>query len=263
MSKQRVGSMLSSPDITRGMLRGAEEGALLASFGGQGLITEVVDRVGDGKEATVYLCRAHPSTGEEWCVAKVYRAQKFRAFSRATSYNDGTGRVDKRMARAMKKRTRVGERMLHHEWVAREWDTLCTLADAGADVPEPYAISPDALLMEYVQVDGGPAPPLSSVELDAGEARELFQAVLRNVELMLRCDRVHGDLSSYNILYTGTELRIIDLPQAVDARTHPDSRKLLFRDVANICRHFERFGVRSDAGGLAGRLWSRFLHSRL
>lgn len=263
MSKQRVGSTLSSPDITRGQLRGAEEGALMASFGGQGLITEVVDRVGDGKEATVYLCRAHPSTGEEWCVAKIYRAQKFRAFSNSTSYNDGTGRVDKRMARAMKKRTRVGERLLHHEWVAREWDTLCTLADAGADVPEPYAVSPDALLMEYVHVDGEPAPLLCAVELEAGEARDLFQAVLRNVELMLRCDRVHGDLSAYNVLYTGTELRIIDLPQAVDARTHPDSRKLLFRDVANICRHFERFGVRSDAGGLAGRLWSRFLHSRL
>lgn len=263
MSKQRVGSTLSSPDIKRGQLRGIETQTLLASFGGQGLITEVVDTIGDGKEATVYLCRAHPSTDEEWCAAKVYRAQKFRAFANSTSYNDGTGRTDRRMARAMQKRTRVGERLLHHEWVAREWDTLCSVADAGADVPEPYAISPDALLMEYVQLGGQPAPLLHSVDLETGEARELFDLLLRNIELFLRCDRIHGDLSGYNVLYTGDGVRIIDLPQAVDARTHPDSRKLLQRDVANVCRNFERLGVRSDPGRLAGRIWSRFLHARL
>ncbi len=263
MPKQRVGSNLSDPDIKRGQLRGVEQGALLASFGGQGLITEVVDTIGDGKEATVYLCRAHPSTGEEWCAAKVYRAQKFRAFSKAASYNDGTGRLDKRMARAMKKRTQVGQRMIHHEWVAREWETLCNLADAGADVPEPYAISPDALLMEYVSVDGEPAPLLCQVELGAAEARDLFQVVLRNVELFLRCDRVHGDLSGYNILYAEGRVRIIDLPQAVDPRSHPDSRKLLFRDIENVCRVFAQFGVRSDARRLAGGLWSRFLNAQL
>ncbi len=266
MSKQRVGSTLSQPDIKRGMLRGLEQEALLASFGGQGLITEVVDTIGDGKEATVYLCRAHPSTDEEWCVAKIYRAQKFRAFSNSSGYNDGTGRVDKRMARAMKKRTAVGQRMLHHEWVGREWETLCRLADAGADVPEPYASSPDAILMEYVQADGAdgePAPLLCQAELERGEARELFRSVMRNVELFLRCDRVHGDLSGYNILYTGDGLCIIDLPQAVDARSHPGARDLLFRDIENVCHQFSRFGVLEDSRRLASRLWSRFVHARL
>jgi RIO kinase 1 len=254
---------LSSPNIKREQLRGLETATLLQSFGGQGLITEVVDVIGDGKEATVYLCAAHPSTDEEWCVAKVYRAQKFRAFSKAASYNDGTQRLDKRMARAMKKRTRVGQKAIHHEWVAREWDTLCSVADAGADVPEPYAISPDALLMEYVQRGDQPAPLLYSVDLGTGEARELFDTLLRNVELFLRCNRIHGDLSGYNVLYTDDGICIIDLPQAVEARTHPDSRKLLERDVRNLCRGFERFGVRSDPARIAGRIWSRFLHGRL
>jgi len=267
LAKQRVGSTLSHPDIKRGQLRGVEEATLLASFGGRGLITEVVDTIGDGKEATVYLCRAHPSTDEQWCVAKVYRAQKFRAFSNAASYNDGTGRLDKRMARAMKKRTAVGQRLIHHEWVAREWETLCVLADAGADVPEPYESSPDAILMEYVQAgdgpDGEPAPLLCQAELGRGEARELFACAMHNVELFLRCDRVHGDLSGYNILYTGDGLRIIDLPQAVDPRSHPGARDLLFRDVDHVCRQFARFGVREDARRIASRLWSRFIHARL
>jgi RIO kinase 1 len=117
--------------------------------------------------------------------------------------------------------------------------------------------------MEYVQVDGEPAPLLVSVDLELSEARTLLEVMLRNIELFLRCDRVHGDLSGYNVLYTGSGLRIIDLPQAVDARTHPDSRKLLFRDLANVCRCFERFGVRADPRRLADRIWSRFLHARL
>ncbi len=196
-------------------------------------------------------------------MAKIYRAQKFRAFSNAASYNDGTGRLDKRMARAMKKRTAVGQRMLHHEWVGREWETLCRLADAGADVPEPYANSPDAILMEYVQVDGEPAPLLRQVELDPGEARDLFRSTMRNIELFLRSDRVHADLSGYNILYTGDGLRIIDLPQAVDARSHPDARGLLFRDIGNVCRQFARFGVRKDSRQLASQMWSDFGHARL
>lgn len=261
--KQRVGSGLSNPAIKRHQLRGLESRALLDSFGGQGLITEVVDTIGDGKEATVYLCRAHPSTGEEWCAGKIYRAQKFRAFSNAASYNDGTQRTDKRMARAMKKRTHVGMSLLHHEWVAREWDTLCRVADAGADVPEPYAVSADALLMEYVHVDGGPAPLLQQVKLGPGEAKELFRVLLRNVELFLRCNLVHGDLSGYNVLYARGRVWIIDLPQAVEARTHPDTRSLLFRDVQNLCRLFGRWGVREDPRRLAGSLWARFLRAQL
>jgi len=37
------------------------------------LITDVLDLVKTGKEATVYCCRAHPETGTKFLAAKLYR----------------------------------------------------------------------------------------------------------------------------------------------------------------------------------------------
>jgi len=46
-----------------------------------------------------------------------------------------------------------------------------------------------------------PVPALIDVELDAAEARALFDRLLWNIELMLAQGGVHGDLSAYNVLY--------------------------------------------------------------
>jgi hypothetical protein len=42
-------------------------------------ITDVLHQVKGGKEATVYCCAAHPSTGLQLLAAKIYRPQVFRA----------------------------------------------------------------------------------------------------------------------------------------------------------------------------------------
>jgi RIO kinase 1 len=86
---------------------------------------------------------------------------------------------------------------------------------------------------------------------------------MRNVELFLANNLVHADLSAYNVLVWGDEIRIIDFPQAVDARTNRNARDLLFRDLENVCRHFSRYGIRAESGAIAGRLWNDFLFARL
>lgn len=278
---------LAEPGTTRKYLRGLEQRHVLESFGveqwsldspgvgpdgepppprfatsGAGapvrLVSDVVRMIGDGKEATVYCCRAGPEVDFPWAAAKVYRARRFRAFADASTYRAGEVIRDQRAARAMRDKSRAGRRMHHGSWVSREWETLCLLHDAGADVPAPYACTSDAILMEYFGDPDEPAPLLLRAELSASQAHRVFRRLLDNVEVLLACHRVHGDLSAYNILWTDAGVRIIDFPQAVDARVNPNARDLLARDIANVSRHFARHGVSADARTIARDLWSRY-----
>ena len=68
----------------------------------------------------------------------------------------------------------------------------------------------------------------------------------------------------FNILYlNGGGVKIIDFPQAVDARMNPNSFELLSRDVGNVCEYFAKYGIRWDPGRIAGKLWSRFMRAEL
>jgi RIO kinase 1 len=84
-----------------------------------------------------------------------------------------------------------------------------------------------------------------------------------NIAVWLAHDRVHGDLSPFNILYTEGRLVVIDFPQAVDPRMAPAARRLLERDVANVCKYFTRHGIEADAAGIARDLWERFTYGAL
>ncbi|MCP4005937.1 MAG: phosphotransferase [bacterium] len=257
------GTDLSQAGFTRGQLALAEQSALMQTFGADGLITEVLGVIGDGKEATVYAVRTAPHTGVERAIAKVYRAQRFRAFANSELYDAGQNRGDARSNRAMRNKTRKGRLMAHHDWIGREWENLCLLFDAGADVPEPYERSADAILMEHIGTPDAVAPLLQHVRLSAEEAEAALNALLQNIERFLRCDLIHGDLSAYNVLFDRGRVCVIDLPQAVDARTSPHARRLLFRDVKNICRGFARMKLDVDAERIATDLWQRYTRGNL
>jgi RIO kinase 1 len=252
---------LSAGNLTRGMLAAAEREHVLAQFGGQGLVSDVLGVVGDGKEATVYECLADPSVGVERLAAKVYRAEKFRAFRGGRVYAGERTALDARSKRAMRAKTDTGKRIAHREWVAWEWETLCRLFDAGADVPEPLARSEDAILMELVGDETGPAPQLRFVELSPDDARVTLERLLRNVEIFLDLHLVHGDLSAYNVLYCAGRPRIIDVPQSLNLHTHADGLEYLVRDLANLERYFARYGLR--CGDFAHRAWRRYRRGEL
>lgn len=78
-----------------------------------------------------------------------------------------------------------------------------------------------------------------------------------NIELMLAHDRIHGDLSAYNVLYWDGHARIIDLPQAVDPFVNAEAFDLLRRDVERVCQYFDRYGVNSNPPHLTRDLWER------
>jgi len=235
----------------------------LDAFLADGLISEVVGPVKRGKEATVYCCRGSVWSGRELVAAKIYRPIEQRSFRDDAVYQPGRNRaLYGSDLRALERKSRQGRKVQYGVWLHSEYETLRLLYAAGSDVPEPISCSARAILMEFIGELGAPAPMLNRVELGS-EARECFERVIDNVALWLRHDRVHADLSPYNILYWQGRLVAIDFPQAIDPRFNPNARALLGRDLENVCRYFSRFGVRADPDRIAGDLWRSYRFSAL
>jgi len=210
------------------------------------LLLEVIRPIKSGKEAVVYLSRAHPSLGQDLVAAKIYRPPDRRSFKRDTVYQQGRdrgSRPDVRELKAHGRKTRGGRARKHTAWISHEMRSLKALHEAGADVPEPFVQHGPVILMEYIGDADHPAPVLVGITLGKGEAADLYRRVMRNVETFLVHHRVHADLSAYNMLLWEGRLTIIDFPQAVDPRYNDDAFDLLLRDIENVNEYFADQGV--------------------
>ena len=234
----------------------------LTEFYEKGLITEVVSLVKSGKEATVYCCRAHPSTGHDFLAAKIYRKMDNRNFKNDAVYWAGVSVGKRRERVAFAKKTKAGRAVQAGRWQGREHETLSLLHAAGADVPEVVAAAEGVLLMQYFGDDTGAAPQLQHVKLPAAEAPIVLQQILDNVALWLASHRVHADLSPFNVLYWRERARIIDFPQAVDPRKNPNAWDLLQRDLGNVERYFARYGLEVDASWITHDLRRQYTDPR-
>lgn len=248
-----------------------EEAWLLDSLNeiaGQQLISDVLRKVKAGKEASVYLCRSGASIDARLLAAKVYRPRTLRNLKNDAIYRtgrtdlgeDGSALFREADVNAIIKRTKYGEELRHTSWIAYEFTTLEKLYTAGADLPKPYAMLKNSILMEYIGDAGMPAPTLNSVTLDRDEARELFDRVILNLNLLLQNERIHGDLSAYNILYWDGGITLIDFPQVVSPESNPMAWTIFQRDVTRICQYFHAQGVKVNAQKLAADLWTSHGH---
>ncbi len=208
-----------------------------------------------GKEATVYLV----GRGEERLAAKVYADLESRSFRNDAGYWAGVYVPDRRVAKALKQRSRVGQAAQQAIWVMREYANLWRLVEAGLPVPRP-AIGPavsecaeagSVVLMEFVGHGDTPAPRLSDVRLSAAEAEAAYR---QSVDLLLRLARlglVHGDFSTYNLLWHDGRVVLIDVPQLLEvASAARQARELLERDVVSLVTSFRRHRVEGDAEAL-------------
>lgn len=242
-------------------------------------IDDVLRLIKGGKEAHVYQCLANESVNdllqEDWerpyLAAKIYRPRKFRNLRNDHLYREGRQNLDEDgrvvhedgMLHAMEKKTEYGLELLHTSWVAYEYTTLQMLHAAGADVPRPLVSSNNTILMEYLGDDDVPAPTMNSVHLNRREAPRLFERVIHNLDLMLAHNRIHADLSAYNILYWDGEITLIDFPQAIDPHQNRNAYAIFDRDVVRICEYFARQGVKSEPKKLAADLWKRYHRHRI
>jgi RIO kinase 1 len=231
-------------------------------------ISDVLCKVKGGKEASVYLCKPGIAVDAPLLAAKIYRPRMLRNLKNDQQYRVGRADLDESgnvivddgALHAMEKRTAFGEEVRHQSWIAYEFTTLEALYEAGADVPKPYAMERNAILMGYVGDLSNAAPVLNSVNLDPDEAQALFERVIHNVDLMLKHGRIHGDLSAYNILYWNGAITLIDFPQVVMPDSNPASWNIFLRDVTRICQYFSAQGVECDARRLAANLWTSHGH---
>ncbi|MCL4212194.1 MAG: hypothetical protein KJZ68_16205, partial [Phycisphaerales bacterium] len=189
-----------------------------------GWIDEVLYEVRSGKEATVFCCRAGARSLERLSefstphstaprlsadillAAKVYRDLESRRFKNDAIYQ--TGRVhlarEGRVKRAADNKSHFGRQVQYGMWIEHEWETLRVLHEAGLPVPAPIARGERAILMTYLGDADGPAPALAEIDLPRDQAWDTFDHLLDAVFAMLSLDRVHGDLSAYNILWWPT-----------------------------------------------------------
>jgi RIO kinase 1 len=254
-----------------------ESGWLLSSlfsFYDEGLITDVLAQVKGGKEASVYRCEGNPATGAGLLAAKVYRPRMFRNLRNDKMYRQGreillagggpAGRDSGYIERAIRNKSDFGLQAAHTSWLMYEFTAMERLYEAGGAVPRPVAPGANAILMSYHGDERMAAPTLNTVNLEPAEAEALFQEVLRNVDLMLQHDLVHGDLSAYNILYWAPEgppgeITLIDFPQVVNLRSNRKARFILRRDIQRMCEYFQQQGVACDPAAIMDDLWHRYV----
>ena len=231
-------------------------------------ISDVLRKVKGGKEASVYLCKSGVAVDAPLVAAKIYRPRMLRNLKNDQQYRTGRADLDESgnvivddgTLHAMRKRTAFGEEARHQSWIAYEFQTLKSLHGAGADVPKPYAMEKNAILMGYIGDLASAAPPLNAVNLDLDEAQSLFDRVVYNIDLMLKHGRIHGDLSAYNILYWDGDITLIDFPQVVIPESNPASWNIFLRDVSRVCQYFSSQGVQCNGLSLATKLWTSHGH---
>ena len=231
-------------------------------------IVDVLKRVKGGKEASVYQCKPGVAVDVPLVAAKVYRPRSLRNLKNDGQYRagrtdlneEGNAIVKADDIHAMEKRTKYGEGLRHQSWIAYEFSTLELLYEAGADVPKPYAMEKNAILMGFVGDFGTAAPALNTITLELDEAKPLFERLLHNIDIMLTHGRIHGDLSAYNILYWEGDITLIDFPQVVLPESNPASWNIFLRDVTRICQYFSAQGLQCDAFKLASELWTSHGH---
>ena len=237
--------------------------AAVEPFLQEGMVAEVLDLIKSGKEANAYLCRGGREAGRELAVLKIYHSRERRNFARSSLYTQGRLVLNGQVRRAINARSEFGKDAEAAMWVNYEFDNLSAAYDAGTDVPEPIACEGSGLLMEYIGDEREPAPQLQYVSMERAEAEVQCARLLSNIERWLGVNLVHGDLSPYNILYWKGRCVAIDFPQAVDPRFNNNAHALLDRDVANVCRYFERQGLTVDHARRCEDLWQRFMRAQL
>ena len=199
----------------------------------RGVIRDLGDRIGAGKEGDVYI-GITPSN--EKVTVKFHRegSAPFRKIKRTRSFA-----IDMSWGSMIEVAKVLGE---------REFRILVELYNKGAKVPEPVAWNRHAVVTKYIE---GSIELYRKPELDEKQALGTLEQVLETIrKAYIDVGIVHGDLSEYNVLIRAkddtVEAYVIDWPQYV-YKDEPHAEELLKRDVQYITRFFRKiYGVRIE-----------------
>ncbi len=196
-----------------------------------------------GKESEVHLVARTAGERTTLLAEKRFKARDRRSFQNDWLYRGVWGEGTRREHRAMKSNTRFGHEAAQGRWIAQEWESLVRLHDAGATVPPPVELLDEGYLMAFIGERERAAPRLAEVDLEPPAAQRVWDDLLTELAILVAADRVHGDLSAFNVLWWRERAVLIDFSQTVDIITHPAAYELLVRDITLLGRYFTRRGV--------------------
>lgn len=220
----------------------------------RGYVDEILSELKSGKEATVYLGENHLSGDRTLLAIKVYKDLEARSFKNDAIYRQGRFIGNDRTEKAIAQRSKAGLAMQQNIWVMYEYTQLWQLYNAGVPVPRPL-VGPGTqemeaagrvVLMEWIGSEEAPAPRLSDIKLSGAEAENVFEQSVALLKRILELGKVHGDFSTYNLLYWQEKTIVIDVPQMVNVEENRNAKELLERDVRSLCTSFRKHGIYAD-----------------
>jgi RIO kinase 1 len=208
-----------------------------------GFLDELISGIKTGKEGSVFLGR----NSDGFVAVKVYTDLRVRSFKRDGAYREGRYIGDSRIERAIEQGSQKGLDAHQILWVQEEFRQMKHLYQHGVNVPKAIAVNGISLIMEFIgDEDGNPAPRISDLKMEMEEAEEAFRQSVQNLKLIVRAGRVHGDYSTFNILWHKEQAVVIDFPQVIEFKNNPNAHAFLTRDVHSLCKSFRRQGVKAD-----------------
>ncbi len=187
--------------------------------------------IATGKEGNVF--RATTPEGE-FIAVKIYRVSN-ATFNNIQKYIAGDERF-----RKVGKNRRKGIFL----WAQKEYRNLERMRNNDILVPGVIKCLKNVIAMEYIGIDGNPAPLLKDVKIDDPE--KLFDTLFSQIKILYQDARlVQADFSEYNVLMKDNDPIIIDVGQAVLTK-HPMAIEFLERDLKNLARFFKKYGIVAD-----------------
>ena len=216
----------------------------LYSLASKGVIDSLGGSVCTGKEANIFRAMA----GEKELALKIYRISTSN-FNSMQDYLQGDPRFSS---------VRGTKRAIVSAWTRKEFRNLSRAEEVGIPVPHPIAMKENILVMDLIAVEGQVAPTLKDVNLEQEEARAVYEQIVHYISLLYnRAQLVHADLSEFNILYRQEGPVIIDMGQSVTL-DHPQARRFLERDIANVSHYFRK----KYSLGSPEEIWKKLIKDR-
>lgn len=219
------------------------ENADLNALSKMGFLDELITGIKTGKEASVFLGK----NSDGFVAVKMYTDLRVRSFKRDASYREGRFIGDSRIEKAIEQGSKAGLDAHQILWVQEEFRQMKHLDLHGVRVPKAIAVNGISLVMEFIgDENGNPAPRISDLKMEKDEADEAFRQSVQNLKLIVRSGRVHGDYSTFNILWHNEKAVVIDFPQVIEFKNNPNANTFLERDIRSLCKSFMKQGIKAD-----------------
>lgn len=194
----------------------------------KGVIKRFVGIISTGKEANVYYVKG-PEDSD--LAVKIFRTHsEFRKYALPYIVGDQRFKVRRKDARS-----------ITFLWTLKEFKNLKLAESCEVRVPSPIEVRNNVLVMEFIGIDGLPAPRMKDISPENPE--KVFYQILEYIyRLYHQAKLVHADLSEYNILMHQNEPVLIDISQGVLLH-HPHAKNFLLRDIRTIVTFFDKLGI--------------------